>query len=193
MKKLIYILLIISLSFVSCKKNNQKNKLNLDEIISVSIPKDSTKTIIEAEKQVIKDTTIVYFWPSSSERYGIIQKYSDEENIYFFQTMFNDFLSQYNKMKVLMKKYKINVVMSYAKQFYFCMPSNDTIEYNLEQEGQIMGYLLFDGNNQPVFRYGLPKSIDITNDIRNYFNIKNFSYYSDLNEQKNNNNEDDNN
>lgn len=192
MEKYLYLLLILLILFSSCKKNKENEKQNLEDLILVNVPKDTSKTIIETQKQIIKDTLIIYFWPSSSERTTIVQKYSDGENIYVFQSMFSDFLSQYNKMKSLMNRYKINVVMSYAKQFYFCMPANDTIAYNLEQEGQIMGYILFDGNNQPIFRYGLPKSNDITNDIRNYFNIKNFSYYSDLQEQKNTNNENDN-
>jgi len=182
MKKITYIILIISITLFSCKKNKDKENINLEELITVKFPVDSTKTIVQTEKQIIKDTMIVYFWPSSSERSLIIQKYSNTDDIYLFQSIFSDFLSQYNKMKSIMKKYKINVKMSYSKQFYFCLPTKDTIIYNLDQEGQIMGYLLFDGNNQRLFRYGLPKSSDITNDIRNYFNIKNFSYYADLNE-----------
>ncbi len=177
MKQYTLIILGIVLIFISSCKPENTQEGNLDSLkvdISDTSFQDTINGDLTVENQVrtLLDTQILFFMPAPDERQNIINYYGSY-NQYEFQNVFNNFMSLSRTVKNKLTGIDIPVEVTYAKQFVFPLDS-DTIVYDLKIEDQIMGYILFDGVNQPLIRNGVQRSRDVTNDIRNYFNLTNF-------------------
>jgi len=177
-KKCFFVILgfVLLIHIASCKQESSQSG-NLDSLkvdISDTSFQDTSNIGIDGEDQVrtLLDTQILFFMPAPNERQNIINYYGSY-NQYEFQNIFNNFVSLSRTVKTKMTGINIPVEVTYAKQFVFPLDS-DTVVYDLKVEDQIMGYILFDGVNQPLIRNGVQRSRDVTNDIRNYFNLTNF-------------------
>jgi hypothetical protein len=173
----ILIVMLLSLFIVSCRDDNENQgvidsiKVNIVDTFQIQNPND-----IELEKtRIIVDTQVLFFMPSPKEKQELFKFYGTY-NQYEFQTVFTNFSLLSRNVKSTLQPYGINVEVTYSTEFVFPM-QDDTLVYNLELEGQFMGYILSDGQNMPLIKNGVQKSKDVSNDIRNYFNIANFSLY----------------
>lgn len=169
----------IFLTLLSCgndNKNDNKNAETIQETETISEAKDSINetTEITENVRIIADTLVIFFLPSPKERQKMILFYGTY-NKYEFQTLFSDQINLYKIVKNALKKHNIKVETSFAERFLF--PIQDTITYDLKIESQIIGFILFDGVNPPMIKNGIPKKNSISNDIKSYFNLKNFYLY----------------
>ncbi|MBN2662776.1 MAG: hypothetical protein JXR68_03930 [Bacteroidales bacterium] len=169
-------LILFLLIFYSCKNDNEESD-NMDSLkitIIDSTTIDSSNITVSSER-IVADTQILFFMPSPKERQDFIKFYGVYSQ-YEFQTMFTNFGNLSNSVKSAMRTSGIPVEVTYAKKFIFPL-SDDTLIYDLSIEGQMLGFILSDGINYPLIRNGVQKTRDVSNDIRNYFNISNFSIY----------------
>lgn len=182
MTKIFFLIFVVSLSLLySCHGNKNKNTISIDSL-KINIADDSNNiqenkqnVQVSKSKLIVKDSCMIFFMPESKDRSDLIQFYGDYDS-YYFQSIFNSFVEQYYKIKALLNNSRVKVSLSYSKEFDFPLSDKDTFVYNLQAENQFMGYILFDGINQPFIRNGLQRAADISNDIRNYFNFKNFTF-----------------
>lgn len=174
-KKYSLLFLFFILIFFGCK--NDENIEGYNDSLKVSIVDtftvDTNSTETFSDERIVLDTQILFFMPSPSERQEIIKFYGTYDQ-YQFQSVFNNFVALSNTVKSAMKSQGITVEVTYAKMFIFPM-ADDTMSYSLELEGQILGFILSDGVNVPLIRNGVQKTKDVSNDIRNFYNLSNFS------------------
>jgi len=166
---------LFSTFFPSCKTDAENEGLN-DSLKLTLIDSTTVDTIpndIVVDERIVSDTQILFFMPSPKERQEI-QKFYGTYSQYEFLDMFNNFVALTNNVKRAMRTSNIEVEVTYAKKFTFPM-QDDTLVYDLEFEGQMLGIILSDGVNYPLIKNGVQKTKDVSNDIRNYFNLSNFS------------------
>lgn len=167
-------LFLFLLIFYSCKNDNEEG--NYMDSLKVTIIDttiiDSSNTTIPTER-IVSDSQILFFMPSPKERQDFIKFYGVYSQ-YEFQTMFTNFNNLSNSVKNAMRTTGIPVEVTYAKKFIFPL-KDDTLIYDLNTEEQIIGFILADGVNYPLIRNGVQKKGNVSNDIRDYFNISNFS------------------
>ena len=166
----------IFLLLSSC--TNDLENTNIIDSIKINIDDTSATIINESQKPelVVTDTVVLFFTPST-ERKRELMKFYGAYNQYTFNMIYTDFSVLYNNVKNALRPYKIPVELSQSKKFVFII-DNDSLIYDLDIEGQFIGYILADGVNFPVIRNGVQHTKDVSNDIRNYFNIANFSIYT---------------
>ena len=174
------LLIIILSGFIltfSCKNDNTKNGI-IDSLKVDIIDTDDSLNIIDSESdktRIIADTQVLFFMPSPQEKQKLIKFYGTY-NQYEFQAIFNNFSILSKNIKKALQKQAITVEVTYAKKFIF-LTTDDTLIYDLKLENQFMGYILADGVNTPLIRNGVPRTKDVSNDIRNYYNIVNFNIF----------------
>lgn len=174
-----YKYLIISLiifTFFSCKKEKETNQKTLED----SLKSEASDTTISPEEnfenvKTLTDTSVIFFFPSPKERQKLTEIYGAYDQ-YQMNVVYSNFINLKNDVKSSLRKYNIKVQTSYAKKFIIPM-QDDTIIYDLNVEDQIMGYILFDGQNMPVIKNGVQTKKQVTDDIRNYFNLPNYKLY----------------
>jgi hypothetical protein len=178
-KKYLILFSILILIFSQCKKKQHEQNTNINDSLKISINDSSyadsanSEDIIGKEKEkIVTDTQVIFFLPSPQSRQELIKFYGTY-NQYEFQNIFSNFIDLSRSVKYALKSKKIPVEITYAKRFVFPLDS-DTLVYDLEQEDQIMGYILFDGVNPPLIKNGLQKRKQVSNDLRNYFNLAKF-------------------
>lgn len=174
------VLLVVLLSFlltVSCRDDNENQgvvdsiKVDVVDTLKIQNPIDE-----EVKKtRIVTDTQVIFFMPSSKGKEELFKFYGTY-NQYELQAIFTNFSLLSRNVKNTLQSYGIPVEVTYASEFIFPM-EDDTLVYNLKLEGQYMGYILADGQNMPLIKNGVQKTKDVSNDIRNYFNIANFSLY----------------
>ncbi len=177
--KHLYHILFVFIIFVlfACNDNSGDNNKNSDSInLNYN---DSTYIKMSEGEQVEKtvfvdDTIILFFMPSKKKKQELI-KYFGVYDQYELEIIFRNFENLYINTTKMIKNRDIKIDLSYAEKFIF-LYENDTIIYDLEDENQYFGYILADGINMPLIKNGVQKTNDVSNDIRNYFNLKNFSY-----------------
>lgn len=175
MKKIVIFLFWALFVFVACKKDEDTTTEVKDDSLKVSLKDTATTDIAENydSVQVLADTNVIFFLPSPKERRELVDLYGNGQE-YNFTVMFNNFLNLEQSVKRSLNKKKIPVDISYAKRFVCIMSDTDTMVYDLKIEDQIMGYLLFDGESNPLIKNGVQTKKQTSDDIRNYFNIPNF-------------------
>jgi hypothetical protein len=180
MKNIKYFTFIIFIIiYISCKRDINSTK----DIDSLKLHKvDTIKKHLNAKENTIKevtitDTIVVFFYPSNKQRQELIKYYGMYDQ-YDFIALFNNFTILAEDTKNSLKKHKIITDISHANRFIF-PTAIDTFIYDINFEDQIMGYILADGVNYPLIKNGVQLPKDISLDIRNYFNLKNFSIYGE--------------
>jgi hypothetical protein len=174
MKKITFFAIVVLLFYmVSCKEDNNEEQISTDSI-KVNFVGNSDTDVEPAniEEKVVRDTQVLFFLPSPRERVQMVKFYGTYDQ-YDFQAVFNNFLNLSQVVKSALKPRGIPVEVTYAKRFVFPM-TDDTLIYDLEEENQIMGYILADGESMPLIKNGVQKRRQVSNDLRNYFNLKNF-------------------
>jgi len=161
-------------------------KIKVDSIAA----KDSTNPdgAVDEDVRIISDTQVLFFMPSPAERRELINYYG-AYNQYEYQTIFNSFIDLSKTVKSGLSGRGIKVEVTYAKKFIF-PTEQDTIVYDLTLEDQVLGFIIADGINPPIIRNGVQSTRDVSNDLRNYFNLKNFSLYGDNDIEENIENDD---
>ncbi|MBN2890619.1 MAG: hypothetical protein JXL97_02015 [Bacteroidales bacterium] len=172
-----FLIIVVFLFVASCgREDNAKN--NIDslkiELIDTSIVNNNLGDEYD-KTRVVSDTQILFFMPSPKEKQELIKFYGTY-NQYELQVVFSNFSNLSKNVKSALSQYGIKVEVTYATKFIFPM-KDDTLVYDLKIENQIMGYVLADGVNNPLIKSGVQKTKDVSNDIRNYFNISNFSVF----------------
>ncbi len=174
MKKIFIFSFLAVFVFAACKKEKKTAVIQED---SLKVMLKDTVSADDVENydsvQVLTDTNVIFFLPSPKERRELIELYGNGQE-YNFTVMFNNFLNLEQSVKRSLSSKKIPVDISYAKRFVCIMSDTDTMIYDLKIEDQIMGYLFFDGVNNPLIKNGVQTRKQTSDDIRNYFNIPNF-------------------
>ncbi len=177
MRRYFFIIAVIfSFLLTNCKEDSDENTLSTDSIkvnLSDTTVVDTSGIVTDVDERVIVDTQVVFFLPSPRERMQMIKFYGTYDQ-YDFQAVFNNFLNLSQVVRSALRARGIAVEITYAKRFVFPM-QDDTLVYDLEKEDQMMGYILADGINMPMIKNGVQKRKQVSNDIRNYFNLKNFN------------------
>ncbi len=178
MKRYFFIILTVVVFFLlsNCKEDTDDNRLSTDSIkvdLSDTTVVDTSGIVTDIDERVIVDTQVVFFLPSPRERMQMVKFYGTYDQ-YDFQAVFNNFLNLSQVVRSNLRSRGIPVEITYAKRFVFPM-QDDTLVYDLEKEDQMMGYILADGINMPMIKNGVQKRKQVSNDIRNYFNLKNFN------------------
>jgi len=172
-----FIFLFIIFAIFSCKKETKTENDFFNDSIHTQITDTSTNTTTKQENDknvfTIKDTSVIFFMPSSQEQKELTKIYGTYDQ-YQMNIVYKNFINLKNLVKRSLSRRGIGVQMSYAKKFIIPM-TDDTLVYDLNIEDQIMGYILFDGENMPVIKNGVQTKKQVTLDIRNYFNLKNFN------------------
>lgn len=173
----IFTLLFVTfaISLYSCKsdKNLENNSDSLIVTIVDTLTVDTISNIDVVTERTITDTIVLFFMPSPQERQELLKFYGTYSQ-YEFQAIFNNFTNLSRSVKNAMWSIGITVEVTYAKKFVFPMQT-DTMTYDLENENQLFGYILSDGVNYPLIKNGVQRTKDVSNDIRNFYNISNFS------------------
>lgn len=171
----IILILTFTLIIFSCKNENKDDKFNENDL-KIDVKKDTNKNDEkvnpEAKNRYIDDTAVIFFMPSPKERRELIKFYGMYDQ-YRFMDIFSHFIDLANTAKNLLSSRKIPVEITYAKRFIF-PTQTDTVIYDTDLEDQLMGYILADGVNPPLVRNGVAKRNQLSNDLRNYFNLINF-------------------
>lgn len=167
---------MILLMLFSCKNDSDE----LHSIDSLKIVIEDSSSVVKVDEEldearIVADTQILFFMPSPEKKKDIVKFYG-LYNQYEFQTVFSNFSNLANSVKSAMYSHDIKVEVTYATKFIFPI-ENDTLIYDLELEDQILGYILTDGKNMPLIKNGVQLTKDVSNDIRNYYNLANFSIY----------------
>lgn len=160
----------------SCKREDKNDKFNENDL-KMDVKKDTSKNDDavnpDAKIRYIEDTMVIFFMPSPKERQELLKFYGMYDQ-YQFMDIFSNFIDLANTAKSILSSRKIPVEITYAKRFIF-PTQTDTVIYDTSLEDQIMGYILADGVNPPLVKNGVTKRNQLSNDLRNYFNLVNFS------------------
>ncbi len=179
------ITLFIFLVLIGCKNDTEKEVTENNNPEKISLSDTTTNIELESNQnektRVLTESQILFFMPSPKEKQELIKFYG-YYNQYELQSVFSDFSSMAASTKSSAKRYKLKMEITYAKKFVFPL-ENDTIIYDLDAEKQIMGYILFDGTNEPLIKNGVQKYKVVSDDIKQYFKLSKFYMFEEKNDQ----------
>ncbi len=179
----LYILVLwLSILFnVSCNTTHEQNTENTIVKVVDTLSYEEIEKSIKKEQQAgickIEKKAVIFFMIDRQEAKKLAHELGDS---YRWETnmLFSGFLNQTKEFGRLIRKHNIKSELVHSSKFSIILNNGNSINFDREQEGQIMGEILTDGEKEPLIEYGMYQNKDLAELIQNFFKIENLGYVS---------------
>jgi hypothetical protein len=152
---------------------------NEDTFVEDTIESDIFDEDISIEEQdevfVIKNKSVVFFVLNNREVKELIHDLGETYR-WDSESMFTNFKNQYNTFQGILKKQKIQCILSHNKQFEIRQKDGKVLKFDRIESGQIMGQIISDGVQEPIIQYGIWGNQELVKIIEDYFSMQSIGY-----------------
>ncbi len=169
------ILLFLFLSAYACSGDNSQSQADNSEAVNENSP-DSTEQVTaemkieNIETYTITDRSVTFFMLNKKEQKELIKTLGTTSN-YEVPLMFRNFNEMAKSMRSVLKKYGVNVHIETAPAFAMTYADGKAEIYNRKEDEQILGQILFDGQQKARIEFGMYRNKDLIALVKEYFQI----------------------
>ena len=177
MKQYFYILILfLSVFLFSCNNSQENNKNDFFDSINIEIKDTLTKvdssdiSINENKINLVEGRKIIFFMPTSKEKNEILKHYGIYTK-YDFQSIYNNFELLARNTRRIISNQNISLEISTANIFEIKMDTGIVV-FNRKKEEEIIGIIISDGKQQPLFLFGLYSYPELKDSIQKFLKIE---------------------